>query len=92
MRNAHEPSTYPVFSGVLATLEEAAAALLIDAPELRDHCDRQAHLCGDIALVRLEAGITGFRTHGTWRFRFPILEPTRGGPDGPHAPPTGDGQ
>ncbi len=92
MRRAHEPSTYPAFSGVLATLEEAAAALIIDAAELRDRCDRLAHRCGDIALVRLAAGITGFRTRGTWRFRLPIREPNRGGPDGPHAPPTGDGQ
>jgi hypothetical protein len=92
MKKAHEHSTHPVFSGVLATLEEAAAALFIDAAELRDHCDRQAHRCGDIALVRLEAGITGFRTRGAWRFRFPMLEANPGGPDGPHASPTGDGQ
>jgi hypothetical protein len=90
VRNAHENAANPVFSGVLATLEEAAAALFIDAADLRDHCDRRAHVCGDIALVRLEAGITGFRTRGTWRFRFPILKATRGGPNGPHAPPTGD--
>jgi hypothetical protein len=77
--------------GVLATLEETAAALRVDAYELADRCDREADLCGDVALIQLDGGITGFRTGGTWRFRFPISRPV-GGSGVPHAPPAGDGR
>ncbi len=68
--------------GVLALLEETAAKLLVDADTLRDTCEREAYVCGDTALVQLAGGITGFRTRGVWRFRFPVLGPE-------HAPPAG---
>ncbi|MGD0680046.1 MAG: hypothetical protein ABSC94_32075 [Polyangiaceae bacterium] len=76
--------------GVLATIEEAAAALFVEVDDLRDYCDREAYVCGDIALIQLDGGITGFRTRGTWQFRFPVLRSASGGPEGSHAPPTGD--
>ncbi|MGD0680035.1 MAG: hypothetical protein ABSC94_32020 [Polyangiaceae bacterium] len=69
--------------GVLATIEEAAAALFVEADDLRDHCDREAYVCGDIALVQLDGGITGFRTRGTWRFRFPALRSPSGAGERP---------
>jgi hypothetical protein len=90
-RRAHAPSgvpNQPPPNEALATLEQTAAAIHVDAYELADCCDRQADLRGDVALIQLEGGIMGFRTRGTWRFRFQIPRPV-GELDVPHAPPAG---
>jgi hypothetical protein len=94
MRSTQNDSTRPTAGhfytpGVLATVEETAAVLQVDSPELRSHCDRYAQVCGTIAAVRLPGGVMGFRVRGTWRFRFPIAGSGQE-PGGSHEPPTGD--
>jgi hypothetical protein len=78
--------------GVLTTLEETAATLLLDCFALRDDCDRRAHVCGTIPVVRLPGGVMGFRIHGIWRFLFPISGPGPSDSDRSHKPSTGEGQ
>jgi hypothetical protein len=94
MKSAQNDSTRPTAGhfytpGVLATLEETAAALQVDSLDLRSHCDRYAQGCGTIAAVRLPGGVMGFRVHETWRFRFPIAG-SGPEPNGSHEPPTGE--
>jgi hypothetical protein len=94
MRSAQNDSTRPTAGhfytpGVLAIVEESAAALQVDSLELRSHCDRHAQVCGTIAAVRLPGGVMGFRLRGTWRFRFPIAG-SRPESGGSHQSPTGE--